>query len=150
MNNTEIKACPICGKPPTVQYGRRAGNGEWVALPMVRCKPCDYQKHGNSDEEAVAKWNERAGGRQPATSEMAAAKHVGISELLDLLASATRLNEIVEGVRSERWVGDTRRRLKDTPEWCDFYVKTRRASESNDALCRPAGDAGGAQKELSK
>ena len=90
MNSTEIKACPICGQQPTVTIGRRAGNGEWVALPMVRCKPCDYQKHGNSDEEAAAKWNERAGGRQPATSEMAATKHVGISDLLDCLRGMAR------------------------------------------------------------
>lgn len=39
-----------------------------------------------------------------------------------LAGAARRLREIVEGVRSERWVSDdTGKRLKDTPEWCEFY-----------------------------
>lgn len=37
-----------------------------------------------------------------------------------LCAAAHALNEVVEGVRSERWASDGRR-LKDTPEWCAFY-----------------------------
>lgn len=40
---------------------------------------------------------------------------------LDRLVEASKgLREVVEGVRSERWVADGRR-LKDTREWCAFY-----------------------------
>jgi hypothetical protein len=38
-----------------------------------------------------------------------------------LLTAAKKLNEIVEGTRNERWAADGKR-LKDTPEWCAFYV----------------------------
>lgn len=44
-----------------------------------------------------------------------------LDELRRLKESAQKLNEIVEGVRAERWAADGRR-LKDTPEWCGFYV----------------------------
>jgi hypothetical protein len=46
--------------------------------------------------------------------------------LSNLLNSAIRLNEIVEGGRGSRWEFDGLR-LKDTNEWCDFYVKLKRA-----------------------
>jgi hypothetical protein len=91
MKNTEIKACPICGQQPTVTLGRRAGNGEWVALPMVRCKHCDYSKHGNSDEAAAAKWNERAGVRQPAMPETGDAKAVSSGAVLDCCVEIQKL-----------------------------------------------------------
>lgn len=48
--------------------------------------------------------------------------------LIKLQKSAAALNEIVEGVRSERWAARGVR-LKDTPEWTDFYVKLKRAEE---------------------
>ena len=109
MNEAKIKACPICGQPPTVTIGRRAGNGEWVALPMVRCKPCDYQKHGNSDDEAAAKWNERAGVRESAMFKTAETQHVGIK---DLLGAAERGKDVYEGT----WLEVECRNKKANPE----------------------------------
>lgn len=39
-----------------------------------------------------------------------------------LAGASRRLREIVEGQRSHRWISDeTGGRLKDTPEWCEFY-----------------------------
>lgn len=32
------------------------------------------------------------------------------------------LNKIVEGVRCERWANAQKFRLKDTPEWVEFYL----------------------------
>lgn len=47
-----------------------------------------------------------------------------------LIKAALELNEIVEGVRSERWVSDkTGRRLKDTKEWCEFYLALKSKTE---------------------
>ena len=85
-------------------------------------------------EMLASQWNKRAGDRQPAPSETVGVKGVGMSDLLDLLASANQLNEIVEGVRETRWAFDDMR-LKDTKEWCDFYVKLKRAARrSNEKL----------------
>lgn len=47
--------------------------------------------------------------------------------LVGLLESAQKLNEIVEGVSSRRWAADNGFRLKDTSEWCEFYVSLKRA-----------------------
>ena len=44
------------------------------------------------------------------------------SALRELHGATEELMQIVEGVRSQRWVGDLGGRLKDTPEWCRFYV----------------------------
>ena len=43
-----------------------------------------------------------------------------LKRLRALEGAASALNEIVEGIRNERWASDGRR-LKDTPEWCAFY-----------------------------
>lgn len=39
-----------------------------------------------------------------------------------LVETAKQLREIVEGVRNERWSAPGAGRLKDTKEWCAFYV----------------------------
>lgn len=44
-----------------------------------------------------------------------------LASLRKLENAARDLNQIVEGVKNERWASDGRR-LKDTPEWCAFYV----------------------------
>lgn len=43
-------------------------------------------------------------------------------EIKPLLNSCENLLEIVEGVLGERWSVNGRR-LVDTKQWCDFYVK---------------------------
>lgn len=43
-------------------------------------------------------------------------------KLRELHAAVEDLMQIVEGVRSERWVGERGQRLKDTPEWARLYV----------------------------
>jgi len=48
----------------------------------------------------------------------------------ELVDAANRLNEIVEGVTSVRW-SFKNSRLKDTEEWCEFYVALNRANERN-------------------
>ena len=53
---------------------------------------------------------------------------IALQGLVRLLDSATRLNEIVEGVRNERWEANGQR-LKATPEWCDFYCKLKVAAQ---------------------
>jgi hypothetical protein len=64
------------------------------------------------------------------------------AELDELRTASERLNEVVEGVASRRW-GHEGRRLKDTPEWCNFYVvvtRTKRAAESANNKLRRGGD----------
>ena len=102
-----------------------------------------------------------AGGRKPAASKTAEAKHVGIGDLLafveirnligdptgklmqpevvevvrklaHLKYCADQLNTIVEGVKNKRWAADGCR-LKDTMEWCDFYCAL---SEANAVIRR--------------
>ena len=48
-----------------------------------------------------------------------------------LLAAIEALNEIVEGVRNERWAANGRR-LKDTPEWVRLYCEKLRCALPND------------------
>ena len=72
-----IRACPFCGQIPILTDGRRHPNGEWVEIPKVWCKPCGIVMHGQSREEALTKWDKRAGGQQPAMSETGGTKVVG-------------------------------------------------------------------------
>lgn len=58
---------------------------------------------------------------QPATIVVPESTH----QLVELLAAADRLMEIVEGVRGCRW-NACGRRLVDTPEWANFYVTTNK------------------------
>jgi hypothetical protein len=46
------------------------------------------------------------------------------------------LMEIVEGARSERW-NVNGFRLKDTPEWVQFYVSFRKAKRSKRKEAKP-------------
>lgn len=55
------------------------------------------------------------------------------SALRELHGATEALMEIVEGVRSQRWVGDFGGRLKDTPEWCRFYVARCAVNRAADA-----------------
>ena len=63
-----LLGCPFCGSP-TVAEGRKAGNGEWVALPGVLCRPCRITFCSTdlrlTPEQnlvlAKRKWNERHG-----------------------------------------------------------------------------------------
>lgn len=56
----------------------------------------------------------------------------------ELLEAAERLVDIVEGVRSPNhpWRSKSRlgERLKDTPEWCKFYVEFNKAKKANEHL----------------
>jgi len=61
--------------------------------------------------------------RYPARDELA--------RLRKLEACCVALNEIVEGVRNERWASEGRR-LKDTPEWCAFYCAVKDAENQPD------------------
>ena len=47
-----------------------------------------------------------------------------------MLPEAKNLVEIVEGVRCVRW-NNNGFRLKDTPEWCAFYVAFNKASAAS-------------------
>ena len=44
-----------------------------------------------------------------------------VKPYLKLADAAEKLIEIVEGVTSERWVGERGQRLKDTTAWVKFY-----------------------------
>ena len=44
-----------------------------------------------------------------------------VKPYLKLADAAEKLIEIVEGVTSERWVGERGQRLKDTSAWVEFY-----------------------------
>jgi hypothetical protein len=59
----------------------------------------------------------------------------------DLLACAIQLCEIVEGIRSphDSWRSThfCGRRLKDTPEWCAFYVALQKCQRANAPAQRP-------------
>lgn len=41
-----------------------------------------------------------------------------------VLEASLKLIEIVEGVRNDRWCSPGGKRLKDTPEWVEFYLAT--------------------------
>lgn len=45
-----------------------------------------------------------------------------VDDLSKLLCSCDELMNIVEGCRGERWAAKGKR-LVDTPEWCEFYVR---------------------------
>lgn len=47
--------------------------------------------------------------------------------LIDLVNAAKDLVEAVEGPRSVRWASPSGFRLKDTGEWCVFYVAVQKA-----------------------
>jgi hypothetical protein len=49
-----------------------------------------------------------------------------------LINSISDLMEIVEGVRNERWQDERGRRLKDTREWCAFYVAFRNYEDAKE------------------
>lgn len=53
---------------------------------------------------------------------MLSGEHKEPNRFPSFLEAANNLNEIVEGVRNERWNFEGRR-LKDTPEWCKFYTE---------------------------
>jgi hypothetical protein len=55
------------------------------------------------------------------------------AETQRLIDAAIKLNNIVEGVASTRWF-DGRRRLKDTPEWVEFYLALNRVPPELSAL----------------
>ena len=58
------------------------------------------------------------------------AKRMAVEKaFMALLRSCESLVEIVEGVRGERWEWKGKVRLKDTPEWCAFYVFVRKAED---------------------
>jgi hypothetical protein len=69
-------------------------------------KPDSYEPTRAIRISAIVKLAEKSAQRADALK--------GLSE------AAKNLNEIVEGVRSERWSA-CGIRLKDTPEWCAFY-----------------------------
>ena len=58
---------------------------------------------------------------------------VPAEEVVKLNTEIKLLMEIVEGVRCERW-NSNGRRLKDTPEWCAFYVAYSRANRIAEGL----------------
>lgn len=49
----------------------------------------------------------------------------------DLKKKCADLIKIVEGVGSSRWASPSGRRLKDTHEWCAFYVSARQFGNSH-------------------
>jgi hypothetical protein len=90
MNEAKILACPFCGKPATVKQAGKT-NYWWVGCEIhlgPESSGCGVSHSDYDREEAIRKWNIRAGGRQPAMSQTAETKHVGIS---DLLAISERL-----------------------------------------------------------
>lgn len=42
--------------------------------------------------------------------------------VIRMLDKSRELVAIVEGVRLKKWADPSGRRLKNTPEWCGFYV----------------------------
>ena len=71
MSEAKIKACPFCGKPPTIKQAGRT-NYWWVGCE-IHLGPesigCGVSHSDYIREEAIRKWNERAGDREPATSQ---------------------------------------------------------------------------------
>lgn len=86
MNDIEIKACPFCGKQPRVEQGSRHPNGEWIQIPTVWCRPCAVSQEGDSDNEAIVRWNTRAGDRK--SERLPNGKTKGSSAPSTLLADA--------------------------------------------------------------
>lgn len=110
MSEEKILACPICGKTPEVQKPERATNGELCQMARIRCKPCDLDAHGYTDEEAARKWNKRAGGRQPEAPPNAELKPVRFGELLDGLRQVLgsiqkeKRDAFLNGYSFEEWL----------------------------------------------
>ena len=71
MNEAKIKACPFCGKPPTIKQAGRT-NYWWVGC-VIHLGPessgCGVSHSDYIREEAIRKWNERAGDREPVMSK---------------------------------------------------------------------------------
>ena len=83
MSEAEIKACPFCGKPPTIKQAGRT-NYWWVGCEIhigPESSGCGVSHSDYDRAEAIRKWNERAGDRQPTPPETGSAKGVGIEKL---------------------------------------------------------------------
>ena len=83
MSTTQIKACPFCGKAPTVKQAGRT-NYWWVGCEIhigPESSGCGVSHSDYDRAEAIRKWNERAGDRQPTPPETGSAKGVGIEKL---------------------------------------------------------------------
>ena len=136
MSESKKLACPFCGGQARVICRGYQDGGKWTDWVSVTCPAdeggCGASQAATTEEAAWKLWNTRAGGRQPEPSNEASDKHIALQGLVRLLDSATRLNEIVEGVRNERWAANGQR-LKDTPEWCDFYCKLKATAQQPNA-----------------
>ena len=88
MSKSKILACPFCGKPPTIKQAGRT-NYWWVGCEIhlgPESSGCGVSHSDYIREEAIRKWNERAGGRQPEPSDEASDKHIALQGLVRRLA----------------------------------------------------------------
>lgn len=53
-----LRACPFCGRPPTVQIHYIGANGKRV---QISCEACDFRHPWNREDRAIKRWNKRKG-----------------------------------------------------------------------------------------
>jgi hypothetical protein len=96
MSEEKMIACPFCGWLETAHE-----KAEHIIVDGAHCLQCRRCKAVGpqtfDDLGGVTAWNKRAGGRQPATSETAGTKHVGISDLLAAADTFERVLAIIDG-----------------------------------------------------
>lgn len=107
-----------------------------------------YEYDGEVAERAADLWKVLASWKgEDADAQRIIERALKAEQRGELIPEASKLIEIVEGVRSQRWVGDVGGRLKDTHEWCAFYVAFNRVGRAP-ASTTPVDDAimtGGAE-----
>lgn len=110
--------CPVC------EY-------EWSAIPTggppecPNCRRWTCPKCGEIWRQKLTPEEARQ------LAEALTDKNDSQNEKPEIATEIANLIEIVEGVRSVRWENvETGFRLKDTPEWCAFYVASSKQSKS--------------------
>lgn len=72
MNEAKLLACPFCGRQPQLSSrGSEHTKTGWLFIVSCMCGGHSARAHmtGDSESDVRAKWNTRAGGRQPVASE---------------------------------------------------------------------------------
>ena len=90
MNEAKNLACPFCGHHEIEVQKIRSPKGMPPQFHAI-CVTCQATSpFEDSEEGAIERWKERAGGRQPEPSATGETKHVCISDLLGGVESLTK------------------------------------------------------------
>lgn len=102
----------------------RASNGEMSQLAKVMCKSCRFDRWGYTIEEAIFKWNDRAGDREPETS-----KTTGVSTLASAMCYAAWIDEAKRILSMLGWKKAALDTL-DAAAWKEYYTEGKTPAQA--------------------